>query len=560
VYTDHKPLKSLFLSQVNNIKIQRWSTLLAEHSCKIEYRKGSQNIHADMLSRLPNAEKVATVSQVVSSSAVGAAQRLEFPQQWEDAEAEESGEYIIEGDELFSVRPPHEGAIPYPRLLAPLEIRNKLLEEAHNDLGQRGRYAMLRHIQSVAVWPKMQKDIKAFLLQCPHCQGNKRNERPTAPMITDTPSRPFEKVAIDLTGPFLPSPAGNKYVLVVLCHLTAWAEVYPIPDKRSITVWKKLESEFFPRYGFPKTILSDMGLEFNANFFRQNLRTLGIEHRRSTPGHPQTNGAVERFNRTLKDTLRKLCNNETSQWEKYLVPAIWAYRASEMETRGSSPYYMLFGQLPNGPSDRIQGNPRFELLARAQRHSYEKQEMAKRKRQEASRLLPIDRRKVKVGDVITIDCAEPVTFSHLRDHSYRVVSTRGKVIGYVPLHTSAPGKVRYINIDRVRTVPDIVSWQDINPRVRRNRTSIDVRTLPGLPTHEDPLPDTDEANEVTDAAPPPPPDLPPVALPPVAPPGPRRSERLARKRRSVDDYVIPSKRQREQEQLALIRLVANFVN
>ena len=48
IYTDHKPLKSLFLGEVKNRKIQRWSSLIAEYGAPIEHRSGKNNIRADM--------------------------------------------------------------------------------------------------------------------------------------------------------------------------------------------------------------------------------------------------------------------------------------------------------------------------------------------------------------------------------------------------------------------------------------------------------------------------------------------------------------------------------
>jgi hypothetical protein len=329
-------------------------------------------------------------------------------------------------------------------------------------------------------------------------------------------------------------------MLAVIDHLTGWAEVYPIPDKRSETVWKKLNSEFFPRFGFPEVLISDQGQEYNSNAFRDGLRLLGINHKRTTPGHPETNGLAERFHRTLKETLRKLCNNRSSQWEEQLGNALWAYRASEMETRGSSPYYLLFGQIPNGPSSQIQNETRFDTLARAQRHCYDLQEKAKQYRQSHS-TLPHNR-AVAIGDMITINCAEPVTLSHLRDHSFRVVSVRGKVIGYVPVNTDRPGRVRYINVNRVRVVPDDITWADVQPRSRRNRTDVDVRTWtathqpPSLPEEEDA---PDEPAEVDDRDVPEPMIAPPPVEPAVAQPAPqvvyRRSLRIQEKsRREID--------------------------
>ena len=71
VYTDHKPLKSLFTKEMANTKIQRWAVLLAEYGAKIEYRQGRNNIRADMLSRITTSEmtELLPVSVVTRSMA-----------------------------------------------------------------------------------------------------------------------------------------------------------------------------------------------------------------------------------------------------------------------------------------------------------------------------------------------------------------------------------------------------------------------------------------------------------------------------------------------------------
>ena len=40
VYTDHKPLRSLFQCEVKNTRVQRWAMLISEFGCDIQYRKG----------------------------------------------------------------------------------------------------------------------------------------------------------------------------------------------------------------------------------------------------------------------------------------------------------------------------------------------------------------------------------------------------------------------------------------------------------------------------------------------------------------------------------------
>jgi transposase InsO family protein len=65
------------------------------------------------------------------------------------------------------------------------------------------------------------------------------------------------------------------------------------------------------RYGTPAHVMSDNGTCFTSRFqpgreaaFERDLRALGVRHIRSTPGHPQTCGKIERFHQTLKRWLR----------------------------------------------------------------------------------------------------------------------------------------------------------------------------------------------------------------------------------------------------------------
>lgn len=246
ILTDHKPLRSIFQCELKNSKLQRWAILISEFAPKLEYRKGSDNVRADMLSRLPPPQEIASIQEVLAEGTVGREQREIFPEEWETATMtpdhgdDDQGDYVILQEELYSLRPPYIHAVPYPRLMAPPSIRQQLLTEAHKETGHRGRHALLRRLQSFAVWPGMVHDVKTTIQTCPHCAINARKPQPTRPQITETPRRPFDILGIDLTGPFLPSHRNNRYLLSVVDHLTGWAEALPIPGKRASTVWNAL--------------------------------------------------------------------------------------------------------------------------------------------------------------------------------------------------------------------------------------------------------------------------------------------------------------------------------
>ena len=62
---------------------------------------------------------------------------------------------------------------------------------------------------------------------------------------------------------------------------------------------------------------------------------LGIRKLNTTAYHPQCNGMVERFNRTLKAMLRKQAATHSAQWDRYLSSVLWAYyRNTPHETTG----------------------------------------------------------------------------------------------------------------------------------------------------------------------------------------------------------------------------------
>ena len=57
-------------------------------------------------------------------------------------------------------------------------------------------------------------------------------------------------------------------------------------------------------------IISDQGTDFMSQLLKELCNLLHINQIQTSPYHPQTNGLVERFNKTLKAMLRKLVSKE----------------------------------------------------------------------------------------------------------------------------------------------------------------------------------------------------------------------------------------------------------
>jgi transposase InsO family protein len=177
------------------------------------------------------------------------------------------------------------------------------------------------------------------------------------PMKPFRTSQKFETIALDIFGPLSRTESGNEYVLVVCDYFTKWVELFAIPDQTSLTVADKLVTEVICRYGSPKQIHSDMGRQFESGLFTEVCRLLGVHKSRTTPYRPQSDGLVERWNRTLKQTLTILCSENEADWDNYLCYIALAYRSTEHSSTKFTPYMLMFGQEISCPVDLMYGSP-----------------------------------------------------------------------------------------------------------------------------------------------------------------------------------------------------------
>jgi hypothetical protein len=162
---------------------------------------------------------------------------------------------------------------------------------------------------------------------------------------------PFERIAMDVAGPFPVSATGNKYVLVVMDYFSKWPEVYAIPNQEAKTVADVFVKNWVSRFGVPVELHSDQGRNFESAIFAEMCLALGINKTRTTPLHPQSDGMVERFNRTLEEYLRKVVSKNQKDWDEHIPKFLMAYRSAVHETTSYTPAKILFGMDLRLPAD-----------------------------------------------------------------------------------------------------------------------------------------------------------------------------------------------------------------
>ena len=164
-------------------------------------------------------------------------------------------------------------------------------------------------------------------------------------------------VAMDILGPLPESEAGNSYILVVTDYFTRWTEAYAIPNQEAITVAKKLTDEFFFRFSPPEQLHSDQGQNFESAVITDICKLLAVRKSRTTPYHPQSDGLVERCNRTLLSMLATAVAEQPFQWEDHLRRLCMAYNTSVHPTTRYTPFYLMFRRQARMPIDIMYGSP-----------------------------------------------------------------------------------------------------------------------------------------------------------------------------------------------------------
>lgn len=102
-------------------------------------------------------------------------------------------------------------------------------------------------------------------------------------------------------------------------------------------------------FGLPKVVQTDQGTNFKSRTFAQALKTLGVKHVTSSPYHPESQGALERFHQTLKAMLPKYCMDTGRDWDEVIPFLLFAAREAVQESLGFIPAELVFGHEVKAP-------------------------------------------------------------------------------------------------------------------------------------------------------------------------------------------------------------------
>ena len=158
-------------------------------------------------------------------------------------------------------------------------------------------------------------------------------------------------------GPLPVSAKGHKYILAVTDLFAKWVEAFPLRSTESTTLATVLVDKIVCHYWVPTNIHSDQGANFTSAVIQHFCSLLGIGRTQTTAYHPQGNGQVERFNRTLEAMLAKVVQANQRDWDAHLPKVLFAYRTAVHEATLFTPYHLVFGRSPMLPVDVMLDRP-----------------------------------------------------------------------------------------------------------------------------------------------------------------------------------------------------------
>ena len=222
-------------------------------------------------------------------------------------------------------------------IVASRDFLQQLTSQVHAECCHPGRNKLIMMMKEIVWSPFIQPVVENICSTCDTCQKYKiSSQRVPPPMKKLQISHPFDLVATDLVS--LPkTSSGFIGCLTFIDHCSKWAYAVPLRNKRADTVVKAIETgvlPYLPRK--PVRLLSDNGPEFRSELFEDLMNKYDVDHVLSTPYMPASNGAIERFNRTLVETLRCVCK-DPAHWEKELVNVLVNYNNSWHSALNMSP-------------------------------------------------------------------------------------------------------------------------------------------------------------------------------------------------------------------------------
>ncbi|GJX99564.1 ty3-gypsy retrotransposon protein [Tanacetum coccineum] len=325
IRTDHFSLKYLLNQKLTTLFEFKWLPKLLGYDYEIMYKKGSENVVADALSRMDSSGELLQI--YVSSVSSGVWDKVK--DSWKndldtqnlikslEHHSYKGNKYSWTGEILKRKGKVVVGNDP--------ELRKELVQHFHDEAigGHSGAHVTMKKLGSLFYWKGLKKMVKQMIRDCDVCQRQKPDLSAYPGLIQPLPipERIWKEISMDFIEK-LPTSHGKSVILVVVDRLSKYAHFILL-----------------------------------AHPFTVKLKL-------STAYHPQTDGQTEVVNRSLGCYLRCMCGEKPKEWVKWLPLAEFWYNTNYHTSTKTTPYEAVYCQTPPIHVPYIPGDSRVEEVDR----------------------------------------------------------------------------------------------------------------------------------------------------------------------------------------------------
>lgn len=339
VCSDHKPLENLKTKSRTDEILGDLVHYLSQFNFKIIYRKGKDNILADLLSRQPVLEYFENEDELKVVNLIEIREILH--------------DQRINNKELESAKKTEKcNNITFKRLkgrariFVSTDFGIRLIKLVHEYYGHIGVVQMRNKIRPFYYFKNLDKLINKYCKNCSICRENKsRRSRIIGSMSKLGPAKhPFEIMSIDSVGGFGGNRTPKKFMHILVDHFTRYAWISTSVGQSAKDFIKLIDS--ITQKNRIKIILADQYASLNSRELKSYLDKLNIQLVFTSIDCPQSNGLNERLNQTLVNRIRcKINSGDKRAWSRIAEECVVEYNRTIHSSTKYEPAYLLFGKI-----------------------------------------------------------------------------------------------------------------------------------------------------------------------------------------------------------------------
>ena len=242
------------------------------------------------------------------------------------------------------------GSVKNYQILIPKQLVNEVLQSLHGEIGKHpGITKTIMAYTEKYYYPKVARLTKEWVMSCVKCIRELRIHpqltRPPLQNPNEHINAPEDAMQSDLV-PGLPPSGGYENIVTAMDAFSRYLFAYPTSNQDATAIAKVIIKILTKHAYLPTTLISDKCTAFTSYVIKEVAGVLGITLKHATTKHAQTIGLLERFDASIKQSLKTETAERRSLWHQYISIAVLNYNTSYHSSIGCEPSRVFHGRTP----------------------------------------------------------------------------------------------------------------------------------------------------------------------------------------------------------------------